>query len=383
MARSEGQVVARGTSVKDGKPIWLVRVFTGRDGSGRKQYLSKTVHGSEREAKKTLREMLQAQDKGALMKESRDTLTDYLAKWLETHKASLRTRTIQSYQELIDRYILPHIGRDRIASLRTVDVQRFYTTLQEQGLGSATIRRVHAILHVALNQAVKWQMIPSNPSDYVDLPKMNTQEMRAFKPDEAKRFLESCVYDRYGTLLLFLLSTGVRPSEAYGLTWEDIDLSAGRATVNRKLTRTTGGGWVFEEPKTRKSRRTIVFPAEAAKALREWKKDQAAEIVASKKYERLNLVFASADGTPIHESNMVRRHFKPTLERGGLPAHFRLYDLRHSYATLSYMAGVPMKVIITNMGHSDEAMFLRVYGHVFDEQKEEAATTYGEFLFGK
>ena len=384
MGRSEGQIIARGTSVKDGKPIWLVRVFAGRDGNNRKNYISKTVHGSERDAKKALRNMLQEQDKGTLRKETRETLAVYLDKWMETHRAKLQSRTIQSYQELINRYILPTLGHARLTNLQTLDIQDLYASLQERGLSGTTIRRVHAVLHIALVQAVKWQMIQHNPSDYVDLPKMDTQEMHAFKPDEAKRFLEACVYDRYGTLFLFLLTTGVRPSEAYGLTWDDIDLTANRATIDRKLSRPQGGGWIFEEPKTKKSRRTLVFPIETAMALRELKEEQSTEINASgENYAKHGLVFASEDGTPIHESNVVRRHFKPTLKRAGLPSHFHLYDLRHSYATLNYMAGVPMKVIITSMGHADEAMFLRVYSHVFTEQKDEAAARYGEFLFGK
>lgn len=382
-APGTGQVISRGKSAKDGKEVWLIRVFSGRDGAGRKEYISKTFHGSKTKAETAMREMLHAQDKGTLVKESRESVGDYLEKWLDTHKSSLQTRTLESYQDLIARHIVPRIGRIRLSNLRTLDVQSFYTELQDDGLKSPTIRRAHAILHVAFNQAVKWQMIPRNPADNVDLPKIETPEMHAFSREEADRFTEACIYDRFGVPLTFLLDTGLRPSEAYALTWDDIDLDGNRGMVKRKLTRARGGGWTFEEPKTRKSRRPFVFPDETTRSLREWKKQQAQEILMSKKYERMNLVFANENGTPIHERNMVLRHFKPVLERASIPSHFRLYDLRHSYATLAYLAGVPVKAIIGNLGHADESMFWRVYSHLLDEQRTIAAEVYGEFRYGK
>jgi len=105
----------------------------------------------------------------------------------------------------------------------------------------------------------------------VDLPKQTKQEMKVLTPEQAKKFLEACVYNRWGILFEVLLTSGMRPGEALGLKWEDIDFKNNRIYVKRNLTR-TNDGWKLEEPKTPRSRRTIPLPKEVMKSLKEHKK---------------------------------------------------------------------------------------------------------------
>ncbi|WP_051344378.1 hypothetical protein [Alicyclobacillus herbarius] len=101
MAPGEGQIIPRGTA-RDGRtPAWQVRAFLGRDANGKKRYVYRTVHGSEREARKILRELLAERDKGTLVQESKDTVATYLMRWLETHKAAVKERTFNNDSDML------------------------------------------------------------------------------------------------------------------------------------------------------------------------------------------------------------------------------------------------------------------------------------------
>jgi integrase len=116
---------------------------------------------------------------------------------------------------------------------------------------------------------------------------------------------------------------------------KDIDLQKGTATVQRAVIwRTKGAGWTFAEPKTSKSRPTVPLPVSPVKRLAEHRGEQAERrMKLGPQYENHDLVFAMGKGTPIYYRNLALRHFAPTLERAKLQG-FRLYDLRHSCATL-------------------------------------------------
>jgi len=154
-----------------------------------------------------------------------------------------------------------------------------------KGLSPRTVRYTHTVLKNALNQAIKWQIMKTNPCDDVDLPKQTKKEMKVLTPEQAKKFLEACIYNRWGVLFELLLASGMRPEEALGLKWEDVDFKNNRIHIKRVLTRTKEG-WNLEEPKTSKSRRTIPLPKEVIKSLKEHKKNQVEEKLKAK--ETLN-----------------------------------------------------------------------------------------------
>jgi integrase len=118
----------------------------------------------------------------------------------------------------LKRYVRPLLGAKKLSSIKPVDIQAVYTARQAKGIG-LSIRQTHVILKDALEQAVKWQMLSRNPSDYVDLPKRgNRKEMYALNRDEVNVFLQAAKSDRWYILFSLMLGTGLRPSEALGLT---------------------------------------------------------------------------------------------------------------------------------------------------------------------
>src|SRR5262249_1547365 len=246
-----------------------------------------------------------------------------------------------------------------------------------------TIRHVHTTLSTALAQAVRWRLLVQNPAAMAKAPRQVRKEMQALSPEEASRFLRAAEKDSFGVLFALALTTGMRPEEYLALQWKDIDLEKGTATVQRTLVwRRKDGGWYFSEPKTSQSRRTVPLPASVVRWLVRHKKLQGAQkLKAGPKYDYIDLVFATPKGHPLNPSNLISRNFKPILKSAGLSTTIRLYDLRHSCATLLLAAGENAKVVSERLGHSGIALTLDVYSHVLPSMQQAATEKLEKLLF--
>jgi integrase len=356
-----------GQIIKRGDKTWVVRIFTGRDANGKRRYLNKTIKGTKKDAETYLSKTTTAISTGTFVEPSPLTLNDYLSKWLHTAaRLRLAERTFDSYSELITRYVTEDFGTRKLSDLRPLHIQKLYADMQERGLSARTVRYLHAVLTSALKQAVRWDMLARNPAEAVDLPKQIRKEMHALSPEEAGRFLMAAAADKWGIVFVFALATGMRPEEYLGLQWKDVDFDKGIVTVRRALVwRATGGGWYFGEPKTARSRRSIPLPASTMLALKDHRRKQAEErLKAGTDYQQHDLVFATPEGSPPMPRNLKRRHFRPILKTAKLPDDSRLYDLRHSCATLLLAAGENPKVVSERLGHATITLTLDVYSHV-------------------
>jgi integrase len=384
--RRSGQIIERG------ERRFLVRVFLGRDGQGKRQYHNKTIHGTKRDAQTYLNQVLRDRDLGTYVEPTKMLLNAYLDDWLETSaKPGVRPQTLASYKDLLRLYIRPRLGDRALAKLTPLDIQGVYAEMLERGLSPRTVRYTHSVLRSALEQAVKWQLVMHNPADRVDLPRQRREEMQALSPVEVRHFLEVAQGNRFGVLFELLLTTGLRPGEALALRWEDIDLDAGRLRVQRVLIRgrartedQDGPNWRFDEPKTPQSRRSVPLPASTARALRTHRVRQLEERLAvGADYVDHGLVFAGQKGAPVPYRNLIRWHFKAVLEAAGLPASIRLYDLRHTCATLLLAAGENPKVVSERLGHASVKLTLDCYSHVLPDMQEAAAARLETLLYGR
>jgi integrase len=356
-----GQVIPRG------ERRWRIRWFIGRDETGKRKYGSRNIHGTKKEAEAKLREILSQRDQGIVIQTRRISVGAFLDEWLEkAAKPRLRPRTFLDYQEKLKRYVRPLVGARRLDRLTPLEVQGMIAALSERGCPTAekekrkplapqTVRYAHAILQSALEQAVRWQMLASNPASHVQLPKQRRREMHALSQEEAKAFREAIAGSRFEALFLLLLGTGLRPGEALALQWADLDLEAGRVTVKRTLPRRRQKDAVaFEDPKTPRSRRAVPIPPTVAEALKRQKVEQAkARLAAGKDWTDFGLVFTTELGAPVNYRNLDRRHFKEALETAKLPKTIRLYDLRHSFASLAMAAGAHVKAISDRLASVD------------------------------
>ena len=360
MARKVGQIVRRGSCT------WLVRVYTGRDLETKKRtYLNQTIHGGLRDAQAHLNKMLGERDRGRKLDSSKQTLNQYLDRWLELcAKPRLRAKSLKDYEGLLRRYVRPGLGPKALASISAFDIQTLYQDLLVRSLSARSIRYTHAVLRSALKQAMRWNLILSNPADSVDLPRQDRRQIGVLTVEQARTFVKAISGHPYGSLFALALTTGMRPSEYLGLTWNDLDLDRGTVSVSHTL-EWRKGGWQFAETKRSRSRRLVKLQAWVVALLRE-------RVPKEKEAPGDLLLFRARRGGPIRESRFVQDHFKPLLRSAELPA-IRLYDLRHTAATISLIAGVSPKVISEQLGHASVAFTLDVYSHVLPHMQDAAA----------
>jgi integrase len=352
-ANGDGDVFPRKN--KAGKITSYRGAYVGPD--GKRRYVSGKT---KEEARKALREARSGADQGLVFDAARFTVAEYLDRWLnDSVQGSVRRSTYESYDRQARRYVIPAVGRVRLNALTPAHVQGLYREMQDRGLSARTVEYTHAVLHRALKQAVRWSMVPRNVCDAVDVPQVRQKEMHPLTPEQARRFLDAARGERLEALYVVAVYAGLRPGELLALGWEDVDLDRGILHVNRALS-----DGEFTTPKTKRSRRRIDLSAGSIAALRRHRVRQLEEHMARAGLWRdYGLVFPSSVGTPLSHRNVVRS-FKAVLNRADLPAIIRLYDLRHTCATLLLCRNVHPKYVQELLGHASIAQTLDTYSHV-------------------
>ncbi len=371
--RRTGQVIKRG------ERVYLVRIYLGVDpDTGRRRYHNKTIHGTKKDAEAYKSRFLAAKDMGSYVEPSRMLLDEYLDQYLDTVKTSVAAGTFESYADQLRLYIRPELGRHQLSSITPLEIQNVYNAMSERGLSARVVRYAHSILKKALKQAVIWRMLSINPAEHLSLPRQRPKEMQTLSVKEARMFRLACAEISHGVLFELLLVTGLRPGEALGLKWGDVGLDENRLTVRRTLTRTKE----FKEPKTPRARRTIPIPPSTTQALRRHRKQQLEDrLKAGPEYTDKDLVFADPKGFPLSHANVVRRHFKPLLVDLGLPESLRIYDLRHTCATLLLAGGENPKIVSERLGHASISLTLDTYSHVLPDMQAKAAEKLESMLY--
>jgi len=371
-------------SKKTGKASWTVQFQVGISTDGKPQYECKTFK-KERDAKAHLNKLLRERDTGMAFKPSAISVNDFLDQWLENiARPRLRENTFSSYSWILGRYIRPMIGNARLCDLTAMRIQNIYTRMTRQGLSSRTVRYTATILKNALGQAVKWRYLTFNPCDGTELPRRNNKEMSALSLEEALAFLEALKGTKHEALLSLALYTGLRPSEYLALRWKpDVDLERGTITVNRSIARVKQE-WLFREPKTQKSHRSVPLVPELINLLERHRIAQLQERLArGRAWIDMDLVFCNEVGQPLDRGAIMRNHFRPILRSAGLNESLRLYDLRHSCATLLFHRDVHPKLVSEILGHSSIQITLDTYTHVLPNMKRGAMDLLGEALRGE
>jgi integrase len=316
----------------------------------------------------------------------RTAFGQFLDEWLKLTWEKREEKTNIDYEDMIRLYVKPYLGKIPLEDLSSMEIQRGYSRMTARGLSPKTVRNVHVIVMGSLNQAVKWGKIRKNPCLGVELPKRAHREMQYLDREQAKAFVKACREQESRLVLWFALWTGMRPEEYMAVQWKDVDFDRGEVKVRRKVQhREKGGGWYVGELKTAKSRRVIPLDEDLETELRRHRIRQRERIQdrfeKKERYEQHGFVFASEVGTPWRVRNLQRRVFKPLLQKLKLP-DIRLYDLRHTCATLLLSNGVDVKTVSEWLGHANAAETLNTYAHVMPSAKKEAATGFGKVLRG-
>jgi len=312
-------------------------------------------------------------------------LGEYLDVWLETiAKPRLHQRTFGDYKDLMRLHVRDSLGNIKLSDLKAIHIQKLYGELQtKKKLAARRVRYVHAVLSSALRKAVELDILPRNVAKLVQLPKETKKEMDVLTEAECGLFLNALKGERLETMFSFALATGLRPEEYLALQWKDVDFSKKTATVRRAVIRLPKSKWYFSEPKTKSSRRTLPLPVSLVSELRTHRRKQNEErLKLGAAWQNHDLVFPSEVGTPSTHSN-ITQVYKRVLKNAELRTSLRLYDLRHSHATLLLKAGVHAKVVSERLGHSTIALTLDVYSHVLPSMQAEAAAHLETMLYRK
>ena len=226
---------------------------------------------------------------------------------------------------------------------------------------------------------------PATAGSPAPTPRRKRPKLRPLTPEETERILDTAGAgegeDRLAALWIVAIYAGCRPSELLALNWEDVDWDAGKLTIRRNLVKVKGCMPTIAEPKTDRGRRRLRLDDEAMAALRAHRQRQLEERLGPD-YAEHGLVFCTPTGTPLIYRN-VTCAFKRVLERAGLPATVRLYDLRHANATAMLKPGVHPKSAAERLGHSGTTLFMDTYAHMLEELDADAAARLGQAILGK
>jgi len=353
---------------------WVAQVPLGR---GKKRTVG--YYASKQEAITAKNKALHDLEQLKRVKSSRQTLGEYLEYWLEhVQRLSVKLSTYVQNRIVLKCHILPTLGNIPIQKLAVRDVQQFYSKLLVT-LSAGRVRNVHAILHKALKNAVRENLLRENVCDRVTLPRRNTPERRSLTQDQAQKLVEAAKESKFEALLIVALTTGLRHGELRALTWHDVDLEKGEVHVRRSVLALEGHGNVESEPKTRGSRRTVALHAFVIDVLKNHRLAllEVRLKIGSGWVDR-DLVFPNRIGDYFNKGTLYS-NFHKLLAQAGLP-RMRIHDLRHSTATLLLAMGVNIRVVQEVLGHSNISTTLGTYGHVLPGMQEDAMKKWGNVL---
>lgn len=314
---------------------------------------------------KQLTEALRDLDRGiATPRSGRQTLGSYLEGWLTTKKPEIEPSYWLRCEEYVRLHVTPTLGTTPLVKLTAQQLSALYAKKLEEGLSANTVRHLHATIHVALEDALRLDLVARNVADLVRSPKAPHQEMQTYTPEQAARLLDAARGDRLEALYVLMLTTACRLGEMLGLRWAAVDLEGGELTVATAL-KEVASSRSLGTPKTARSRRTIPLTPRAIAALQRHKIAQAEEQLASPltDWNPDQLVFCTTHGTSYARNNWRLQQYAPLLKRAGLP-YIRPHDLRHTAATLLLLEGVQPLVVSEMLGHASVAFTLATYGHV-------------------
>jgi len=251
------------------------------------------------------------------------------------------------------------------------------------------------VLKMALKQAMRWDMVPRNVAEAIKAPRQVQRQMSVWTPQEAEKFLKSAEPHRLYAAFYTALMTGMRRGELLGLQWADLDLDRSRLHVRHNLievrvdavqekqhagkARVSAIEVHLATPKTAGSQRTILLSPGTVSELRAHRERQETERqTAGSAWAGEDFVFASPLGGHT-DPRTFYGWYLALLQASGV-RRIRFHDLRHTAASLMILRGIPPKTVSERLGHADVAFTLRVYTHLYDGQKEEAAFDLADLI---
>lgn len=339
-------------------------------GGNQRPYHNETLYQTtEPKAWKRVTEILAQVDRGAFFLPTKKTLTQFFPDWLkEKRRDGARAISLHQYDGFFRRYIEPTLGDKSLPTITPLDIRAVYNRLQDKGLSQKTLDFSKVLLRMIFSDArLTWRLVRVDPTDGVKLPKSRAKkrEKHVLTPTQAAQMLSAYEPNLKDLMVIFMLYTGLRPSEISSLQVPDLSVTDGHGLVSvTKRTVRLPKQWNTEEPKSEKGIRSISFPLWLYEAIMQAVRSDKEKIWAGSKWEENGLLFPAPNGKH-QDRGCIAGRLGSLLRRAGLPLYFTPYSLRYTYASLMYLAGEADKTVSEQMGHASVGITHDVYTQLF------------------
>lgn len=362
---------------KKGKQKYLVRVS--KQSNGRRKFHNFTFRGTLEKAKEFARTKETQMDLGELDR-TELTFKEYFEMWIKAVTPKLSPRTIDGYEGTVNRYAMATLEKMNLNDIRNHHIQSIYLAMDKS---PTTVRNLHASLRACFSYAKRREYISVNPCTHIDLPARSTKQISVLDFKQARALVQACAKATNGLIFEFALETGMRPEEYLALRWSDLD--GNEASVQQIVQyNRSGGGFYFDTPKTKKSRRRVPISEPLRKRVARHRTEQLKHRIGMKgTWFDNDLIFPNEVGNPFALNNLTIRYFHPILEAAELKGlGITLYSLRHTCATLLLMSNENPKVVADRLGHSTVTITLDTYSHVLPHIQADATETLRNIMRG-
>jgi len=366
------RMVGGGSCFQRGNGRWVGALDQGWSEDGKRS--KRLVYGPTQAAVLAkLRALSRNRDDGVVQAGRMPTVGAYLERWVEeTARVKVRPSTFVSYSVIVRAHLIPSLGKVRLDKLTPDHVQKMLNAKLAGGLSPRRVQYIRAVLRVSLAGAVARRQLSLNVAGagMVATPRVERHKVRPMTAGEAQAILDAFEGHRLAGLVTVALGLGLRLGEALGLQWSEVNFERGQLRVVATLQRLKGSDgirrWELRPPKSEESNRTLPLPSSVAEALQgERSRQRLAQLAAGPAWHESGFVFTGRTGEPWSENGALHA-FQGALAVAGLP-RMRLHDLRHGTATLLLAQGVPARVVMEILGHSQISMTLNTYSHVIPE----------------
>ncbi len=360
---------------------WEGRIVVGHKNNGEPIYryvLAKT----QSELTQKLHDKIEMYRDADLSEDCNMTLGEWLDKWISEFMIfTIREGTLSAYKSLIEHQIKPYLGNCPLSTLTTNEIQKFYNAVKKNGrvhvdkehgteLADSMVRKIHMLLHEALETAVRQRLAVNNPTNGTTIPKNNYPAKQILNDEQLERFMEIIKSDeRWYDFFYTELTTGLRRGEICKLRWEDFDERNGKLKIRRSVGRIKNGVLPVGETKTEMGMREILLPPSTIELLLKRKENSVGNWIFPNFYR---------PEEPLNPQSAYT-HLKVLLKKAGLPL-IRFHDLRHTFATHAIAGGVDAKTLSGILGHTNASFTLDTYTHVTTDMQKNAAKIVGNFM---
>jgi integrase len=292
---------------------WAIVIDVRDPQTGKRKRRWHSFTGNKRQAQVECARLISEMQGGGQVDPSRSTVAEFLDRferdWVAVHVSA---HSAQRYRQALE-HVRRQFGDAQLQKVRPADIAALYATLSRSGLAARSVAMVHRVLHRALGQAKTWGLVRDNVTDTVKPPRAPDRETQMLQPDEAVELVELLRGHPLHMLASLALATGMRRNEMLALRWQDVDLDAGRLTIERSLEQTRTHGIRVKSPKTRKGRRSIMLPQATVSELRgHWRAQQEQRLeLGIGKAPADTPVLATFDGGPQSPTAVTKRWTYP------------------------------------------------------------------------